>query len=188
MPRRLLKQITARLMPFVEQATGNPWVRRYLPGLADPDLWHLNRRSTARAVAVGMFAGLVPGPLQVVCAAGLSILVRANLPLAAITTLYTNPVTIVPLYLVAWQYGALLVPAAAAQGLATPPPFSWSPAYLGTVIDWMADLGKPLAIGLPLLGLTLALAGWLLVRVLWRCHAVHAWRKRQRGRAQSAPG
>jgi len=184
MPRRLLKQLAHRLQPVVDQVTSHPWVRRYVPGLADPDLWHMNRRSTARAVAVGLFAGLVPGPLQVICAAGLSLVVRANFPLAVITTLYTNPLTIVPLYLVAWNYGALLVPDEAAGAVAAPPPFSWSPGYLGQVLEWMGDLGKPLAIGLPLLAVTLAAAGWILVRLAWRWHVVHAWRQRQRRRAE----
>jgi hypothetical protein len=187
MPRRLLKQFTRRLQPFVDQVTHHPWVRRYVPGLADPDLWHLNRRSTARAVAVGLFAGLVPGPLQVICAVGLSILVRANFPLAAITTLYTNPVTIVPLYLFAWNYGALLVPDAAADAIAPPPAFSWSPAYLGDILQWMGELGKPLAIGLPLLAVTLATLGWIAARLAWRWHVVHEWRSRQRRRAGGGP-
>ena len=50
-------------------------------------------------MAIGLFSGLIPGPVQVLGAVGLSILFRAHFPLAAITTLYTNPVTIVPLYL-----------------------------------------------------------------------------------------
>ncbi len=186
MPRRLIKQLTHRLEPYVEQVTSHPWVLRYAPRLADPDLWHLNRRSTARAVAIGLFAGLVPGPLQVLAAIGLSMLFRANFPLAAITTLYTNPLTIVPLYLLAWQYGGLFLndPATA---MAPPPGFAWSPSYLGDVVDWAGKLGKPLALGLPLLALTLAGVGWIVVRVAWRWHAVHAWRKRQRLRHGARP-
>lgn len=186
MPRRLIKQLTHRLEPYVQEVTSHPWVLRYAPRLADPDLWHLNRRSTARAVAIGLFAGLVPGPLQVLAAIGLSMLFRANFPLAAITTLYTNPLTIVPLYLLAWQYGGLLLndPAAA---MPPPPGFAWSPSYLGDVVDWAGNLGKPLALGLPLLALTLAGVGWIVVRVAWRWHAVHAWRKRQRMRHGARP-
>ena len=36
------------------------------PRLADPVRWHLARRSPARAVAVGLFSGLIPGPFQVI--------------------------------------------------------------------------------------------------------------------------
>jgi hypothetical protein len=61
MPRHLIRQFTARLQPAVDRVTSNPTVRRFAPAIADPDLWHLNRRSTARAVAIGLFCGLIPG-------------------------------------------------------------------------------------------------------------------------------
>lgn len=186
MARRLLKQLTRRLEPWVEEITSHPWVRKYAPRLADPDLWHLNRRSSARAVAVGLFSGLIPGPFQVISAVLLSIGVRANFPLAAITTLYTNPFTIVPLYLVAFEYGSLFVRGAGGGAPAPPPEFVWSPQYLGALAAWMGSLGKPLAIGVLMLACTLALVGWVLVRVGWRLHVVHAWRRRARVRAERA--
>jgi uncharacterized protein len=179
MARTFLRRLTRRLEPYVDQITENPWVRRYAPALTEPDLWHLNRRSSARAVAIGLFSGLIPGPIQVLGAVGLSILFRAHFPLAAITTLYTNPVTIVPLYVVAYQYGELFIPGAKIADL-RPPAFDWSPGYLLEVFHWMGQLGKPLALGLALLALTLAAVGWIAVRVSWRCHTVWAWRRRAR--------
>lgn len=185
MPRHLIRRLTRRLEPFVADITGHPWVRKYAPRLADPDLWHMNRRSTARAVAIGLFSGLVPGPFQVLGSVLLSIALRANFPLAAITTLYTNPFTIVPLYLVAYEYGALFVKDA--EAVPQPPPdFIWSFEYFGGVALWMGQLGKPLALGVLLLALTLALVGWCVVRLGWRCHVVAAWRKRARLRAARA--
>jgi uncharacterized protein (DUF2062 family) len=179
MARHLLRRLTRRLEPYVDEITENPWVRRYAPALTEPDLWHLNRRSSARAVAIGLFSGLIPGPVQVLGAIGLSILFRAHFPLAAITTLYTNPITIVPLYVVAYQYGELFIPGAKVAEL-HPPPFSWSPHYVLEVMQWMGQLGKPLALGLALLALTLAALGWITVRLGWRCHTVWAWRRRAR--------
>lgn len=185
MARHLFRRLTRRLEPFVADITGHPWVKQYAPRLADPDLWHMNRRSTARAVAIGLFSGLVPGPFQVLGSVLLSIALRANFPLAAITTLYTNPFTIVPLYLVAYEYGALFV--GGADALPRPPPdFIWSFEYFGAVAAWMGQLGKPLALGVLLLSLTLALIGWCVVRIGWRCHVVAAWRKRARLRAVRA--
>ena len=46
----------------------------------------------------------------------------------------------------------------------------------------MAELGKPLALGIVLLALTLATVGFVAVRVVWRCHVVAMWRKRARER------
>lgn len=186
MARHLFKQLTRRLEPFVDEITGHPWVKAHAPRLADPDLWHLNRRSTARAVAIGLFSGLVPGPFQVISAVGLSIALRANFPLAAITTLYTNPFTIVPLYLVAYEYGSLFVHASGGAPPVAPPEFALSTDYLAAIAAWMGQLGKPLAVGVLMLALTLALVGWVTVRLGWRCHAVWAWRRRARLRAARA--
>lgn len=183
MARHLFKRLTRRLEPWVAEITGHPWVKTHAPRLADPDLWHLNRRSTARAVAIGLFCGLIPGPLQVIGSVLLSIGLRANFPLAAITTLYTNPFTIVPLYLVAYEYGTLFVRNANGGAPRPPPDFVWSAEYFSTMAGWMASLGKPLVVGVLMLALTLALVGWLVVRVGWRCHAVWAWRRRARVRA-----
>jgi uncharacterized protein (DUF2062 family) len=186
MARHLFRRLTRRWEPFVADITGHRWVRTYAPRLADPDLWHLNRRSTARAVAIGLFSGLIPGPFQVIGSVLLSIGLRANFPLAAITTLYTNPFTIVPLYLVAYEYGALFVHGAAHPMPRPPPDFVWSLDFFGAVAGWMGQLGKPLAVGVLMLGLTLALVGWCVVRLGWRCHTVWAWRRRCRIRAARA--
>ena len=178
MAQNPLRRLTRRLEPYVDRITRHPWVQRYAPRLAEPDLWHRNRRSSARAVAIGLFSGLIPGPFQVIGSVGLSILFRAHFPLAAITTLYTNPVTIVPLYVVAYQYGGLFIPGD--NPPLHPPAFVWSPEYIMQLIHWMGQLGKPLALGLALLALTLAALGWITVRLSWRCHTVWAWRRRAR--------
>lgn len=183
MPRRLLKGVTARLAPAIDQVTSHPFVRRYLPALADPDLWHLNRRSVARAVALGLFCGLIPGPVQALAALGACLWLRANVPLAIVTTFYTNPFTIVPLYVIAYEYGRLLFPDAPASAGWTLPPSAGVAQWFPALLQWMASLGKPLAVGLVLLAFTLAGAGWTAVRVGWRCHVVHAWRRRVRARS-----
>ena len=96
---------------FRKYLPSHAWIRgrRYLGPframLDHPNLWHLNRRSVAGGVAIGVFAGLIPGPVQMLCAALLAIPVRVNLPVAMATTLYTNPFTIGPLYLIAYAIG-----------------------------------------------------------------------------------
>jgi uncharacterized protein (DUF2062 family) len=178
MPRHLIRRFTARLQPAVDRITSNPTVRRLAPAIADPDLWHLNRRSTARAVAIGLFCGLIPGPLQALAAIALCLAVRANFPLAVITTLYTNPLTIVPLYLVAYEIGRVFVTGADSALPDLPPLHQGLGEYLPALGGWMAGLGAPLALGLVLLASTLALLGWVAVRLGWRWHVVRAWQRR----------
>ncbi|HVE48939.1 MAG TPA: DUF2062 domain-containing protein, partial [Casimicrobiaceae bacterium] len=182
MARALLRRLTRRLEPYVDQITEHPWIRRYAPALAAPDLWHLNRRSSARAVAIGLFAGLIPGPLQVLGAVGLSIALRAYFPLAAITTLYTNPLTIVPLYLIAYQYGGLFIAGDQNISALSPPEFWFSSAYLAELWTWMVGLGKPLALGLFLLSTTLAVIGYAVVNFAWRWQTAWQWQRRSKRR------
>jgi len=150
--------------------------------LTHPNLWHLNRRSVPGAVAIGLFAGLVPGPVQMLAALLLAAPLRKNVPVAMLVTLYTNPLTIVPLYLVAFEYGNWLL--GRPLGLAAVQPFdmNWSD-WLGSLhglFQWSLAMGKPLALGLVALALTLALAGYFAVSLGWRAYVVLAWRKRKK--------
>lgn len=86
-----MRKLFRRLLPDHRSVSENRWLRPFASTLLHPRLWHLNRHSAAGAVAVGMFCGLVPGPFQMPSAALFCVLFRVNLPLALITTLYSNP-------------------------------------------------------------------------------------------------
>jgi len=155
------------------------------PLLQHHNLWHLNRRSVSGGVAAGAFAGLIPGPLQMIGAALLAVIFRVNLPVAMFSTLYSNPFTIIPLYLVAFNIGTLVT--GEPNGISQLPPalengdiLNW----LSGLMDWMAKLGKPLIVGLPLLGALLAAASYVAVRSLWRLYIVGQWHKRSRNRSR----
>jgi hypothetical protein len=152
--------------------------------LHHPNLWHLNRESVAGGVAIGLFAGLVPGPLQMLTAALLAVPLHRNLPVALVTTFYTNPLTIVPLYLLAYEYGALLLGAGGQARIARPPDLDWTQlaASVHTLVHWSLSLGKPLAVGLVALACTLAALGYFSVHLAWRCYVVLAWRARRHAR------
>jgi uncharacterized protein (DUF2062 family) len=154
--------------------------------LQHPNLWHLNRHSVAGGVAVGLFAGLVPGPFQMLTAAILAVPLRVNLPVALATTLYTNPLTIGPLYVIAYWIGTLFVPGEGAP-FSHPPGLDWSNlgAWLRASFEWMLSLGKPLAVGLVVLAVGLAIAGYVVVQLAWRAQVMIAWRRRKARRAGS---
>jgi uncharacterized protein (DUF2062 family) len=178
-PRKFFR----KYLPEAERVRSSRMARAFGGWLDHPNLWHLNRRSVAGAVAIGLFAGLVPGPLQMLTALLLAVPLRRNLPVALLVTLYTNPFTIVPLYLIAFAYGRLILPGEQA-GKVEPFHMDWgdiggSMERLGA---WMAGLGMPLLVGIPALGLTLAVLGYLVVDLLWRAHVVLSWRARRRRR------
>jgi uncharacterized protein (DUF2062 family) len=54
------------------------------------------------------------------------------------------------------------------------------------MVDWSREMGKPLAVGLVTLALSLAALGWVTVHLAWRAWVTHAWRKR-RARRRKAP-
>jgi uncharacterized protein (DUF2062 family) len=156
--------------------------------LLQPRLWHLNRRTAAAGVAIGMFCGLIPGPFQMLGAALVCLVWRANLPLALATTLYTNPFTIVPLYALAFGIGRAMVGSDAAfimpPGQGEQTFIEWSHALL----QWLSGLGEPLAIGLIVLAVVLAVLGYALVSLLWRLHVLRALKRRRERCTQNRLG
>lgn len=161
------------------------WLQPFGKRLHHHNLWHLHRRSVAGGVAVGMFCGLIPGPLQMISAAIVSVLFRVNLPVAVLTTLYTNPLTLVPIYAVAYKLGAFALDqnGSLSSGQLTMPDLSWN-NWLPVMLDWLISLGKPFAVGLLLLAIILAIAGYFAVRVLWYVMVVWEWRRRAARRAK----
>jgi len=185
MPR--MRKHLRKFLPDHEAVRGNRWLAPFQSTLLHPRLWHLNRHSAAGAVATGLFCGLIPGPFQMLGAAVGALVFRVNLPLALLTTLYTNPLTIVPLYVAAFALGKFslgIVGADPGGHFVAPPEYGDAGlhAWIGALIDWTAQLGKPLAIGLVLLASLLAVVGYFATRFAWRLHLVHAWRQRARRR------
>lgn len=174
--RRKLRKI----LPDHEAIRSNRWLAPFENSLLHPRLWHINRRSAAGAVAVGMFCGLIPGPFQMLGAAICAAIFRVNLPLAMVTTFYTNPVTIVPLYIVAFAIGQWALPGEHHQFVAPPEPGEDGLiAWMHALIDWMAGLGTPLALGLVLLASGLAVASYFAIRLAWRIYLIRAWHQRR---------
>ena len=181
-----------KYLPDPAAVSENRWLAPFRTTLLHPRLWHLNRHSAAGAIAAGLFCGLIPGPFQMLGAALCAVIFRINLPLALLTTLYTNPFTIVPLYIIAFALGqGSLAVFGHAHRIFVPPPDYGAPgsenllAWIGALIDWMIQLGLPLALGLLLLASLLALLGYFVTRLGWRLWLVRAWRLRRHHRRET---
>ncbi|MGH8686246.1 MAG: DUF2062 domain-containing protein [Burkholderiales bacterium] len=183
MPPRFLR----RWVPDADQVRRQRWLGAFGRLLERPNLWSLNRDSVAGAVAIGLFAGLVPGPLQMLTAALIAIPLRRNLPVALAVTLYTNPFTIVPIYALAYAYGSLLLGRGLAWHDVEPFEVDWGHLVDSTLrlANWAIALGKPLAVGLVALALTLAVLGYFIVQLGWRVSVRLAWRARRKRREQA---
>jgi uncharacterized protein (DUF2062 family) len=186
MPRKLFR----KYLPDHETIRQHRYVACFGPRLQHPNLWCLHRRSVAGGVAAGMFAGLVPGsnPVQFLVASLLAIGFRVNLPIACFVTLYSNPFTVLPLYFAAFKIGqlALLRSDSDLPSIALALEGKGFREWLPAALDWLAGVGYPLLVGLPLLAIILAIAGYLAVDWGWRLHVMIEWRRRQLRRAQQA--
>ena len=105
MPRRLIR----RYMPDPSSIREHKSLRFLGTLLHDPNLWHLNRHSVARAMAVGLFAAFIPIPMQMLLAAALAVSVRGNMPIAVSLVWLTNPITMPPVFFCTYQLGAWLM-------------------------------------------------------------------------------
>lgn len=184
-----MKRILRQWLPDSHSIGRNRWLKPFSGRLLHPRLWHLNRHSVAGGVAVGLFCGLIPGPFQMLGAALAAVLWRVNLPLALAVTLYSNPFTIIPLYLAAWALGNWVLQLSG-HGIAGAAVFREAPSLDGynlmewgaALAQWAMSLGEPLALGLVLLATLLATGGYSLTRAAWRWHLLRSWRRRARHR------
>ena len=172
-------------LPSAEKLEQQPGLRWLAPLLRRPALWHLSRRRVAIGAAIGVFCGLLIPLAQIAGAAVLALLLRANLPVAALATLISNPLTIAPILVLAYKTGAAVlgepVPPGAAEELAQAVEEPQQPA--GTEPGWVeraAAIGAPLVVGLVIFATSGAVLAWGLVHVGWTLAVLLRRRRRLR--------
>lgn len=180
MPRKLLR----RYLPDQDTITRYDITRRFTPFLKRAELWTIKRNLIAGGLAVGLFCGMIPGPLQMLAALSLAIVLRVNLPVAVMGTFFTNPLTILPLYLLAFMIGQWCIGDAGASTMPAFPVTDWNQPGLALSAwsEWTLGFGQPLALGLLILACMLGISGYALVQVGWRLNVLHALRRRRYNR------
>ncbi|MBF8781278.1 DUF2062 domain-containing protein [Pseudomonas fulva] len=175
MPRRIFK----RYMPDPNSIREHKSLRFLGKLLHDPNLWHLNRHSVARAMGVGLFAALIPMPMQMLLAASLAIPVRANLPIAISLVWLTNPLTMPPVFFVTYMTGAWL--------MQVPPRTLPEELTLDWITGQLSTLWQPFLLGSVVCGVVLGILGYCLTMLYWRWWVGRQWRRRKsRGSAAHA--
>jgi uncharacterized protein (DUF2062 family) len=171
MPRKFIK----RYLPGHQQICAHKHLRVFGSLLHDPNLWHLNRRSVAGAFAVGLFTAFIPVPGHMAIAGAGAIAARVNLPIAVALVWVTNPVTIPPLFYLAYKLGARL--------LDMPPHAFHFEMSLAWLTNELAAIWQPFLFGCLVLGTVSAALGYLMVRTVWRISVLRSWRLRKRRRS-----
>ncbi|MCW5954531.1 MAG: DUF2062 domain-containing protein, partial [Propionibacteriaceae bacterium] len=177
--RRFALRQFRRYLPTRDQLLRQRLLRPFASLLGQTHLWHFNRRAVAAGLAIGLFFGLLAPVAQIFLAAGTAILLRANLPVAALATLVTNPLTTPPLYLAAYHLGGWLL-----QRSSSPAGFPWRSSDLGWwagIMQWAGTVGPAVGVGLAVIAVTSSAMGYLIVHVAWRV-AIQIRRRRRRMR------
>ncbi len=133
-------------------------------------LWHLNRNSSAAAVFIGVFVAFLPIPSQMIVAAVLALMFRANLPLAVALVWITNPLTMVPMFYGTYQLGSFL--------LDIQTPIELAPS-IESFVNNIALIWKPLLLGSVTCGTFFGSIAYGVTRISWRIMVVRKWHKRK---------
>lgn len=174
-------------LPTRQALEDNRWLKPLARWLGHPALWRWSRRGVALGVALGVFFGLIIPLAQIPAAAVAAIVLRANLPVAAASTLITNPVTFGPIYYAAWRLGAWIT------GEEHLPHIDKLHAEATDHHDdeeqslWqrITALGKPLLVGLSTLAVVCGALTYLIVSLIWRWRVL--LRRRRKRRRPSDP-
>ncbi|MGB5324042.1 MAG: DUF2062 domain-containing protein [Pseudomonadales bacterium] len=159
-----------RLSP-AKQFAPKPYCKlsRQQAGDAARALVRWNRRSVARAVLIGLFIVPLPIPSQMLLAALLASLLRANLPLAVSLVWISNPLTILPIAWVCTVLGCAL--------LNQDPAWLFSLQFNG-MADALQQIWQPLLLGALCCGFLLGVAGYYITNWYWRSAVIRRWRQR----------
>jgi uncharacterized protein (DUF2062 family) len=167
-----------RNMPTREQMEGNRFIRPFAGRVLRSELWRFTRRSVPRGVALGLLVGIIVPFAQILFAALLSAPVRANVPLAALTTFVTNPFTTPLIWAAAYWVGSLLLRLDAAT-LVAPVNTAMKRTDLQEALVWLTQTGIEIAFGLVVIAVVSAALAYLASVWTWRWMTARKWSRRR---------
>src|SRR5690554_1596752 len=168
MPKKFIK----RYLPSRERVNSIESLRFLGDIRNEPNLWHINRHSVARAFLIGIFLAFIPMPFQMLAAAFGALMINANLPLSVALVWISNPLTMPPLFYFNYRVGAALL--------------DWPVTTFEFHLSWqwiserIVDIGVPLYVGSVAVATVLACLSYLLIQYLWRRKVRTDWRMRRR--------
>jgi len=129
------------------------------PLLDRPWLWHVNRSSISKGLAIGMFFGFLLPLGQGLVAGVVAMGLRANLPAAVLATFVSNPLTTPAILIAAYHAGLAVL-----REPAAPPALAEDTGW----IEKIGAMGEPLLVGLALLAVAAAALTYFGVQLAWR--------------------
>lgn len=130
----------------------------------------MQRRSITSAFGVGLAICFIPLPVHIPLAFMLAMLLRLNVPTLIGTVFIVNPLTVVPIYYLAYLTGR------AALGQ-SPGNFRFELSW-----DWLqhglGPVWQPFLLGCLICGVVFGLVGWLVLDRIWQSRVREKYRTR----------
>ena len=158
-----------RFIPSPEQIKTNKVLKLLGPVMDNPNLWHLNRRSVSKAFTIGLFITYIPFLGHMFLAALCAVIFRANLPISVALVWVVNPLTMIPMFGLAYIVGAMLLGQ------------SWDGLDFSSLAV-LQEMWQPFVLGCFVCGAFLAVLGNIAVRVFWRMRVVKKWQAKNKRR------
>ncbi|MFT5505539.1 MAG: hypothetical protein ACI845_003213 [Gammaproteobacteria bacterium] len=156
------KKLFKKYIPHSDVITGNRWIKKLGPRLQEPSLWHINRRSCAGGLAVGLFFAFVPMPFQMLLAAVAAIIFKVNILIAVPVVWISNPITMPVIFYFCYRLGAEILQIEVGE-------FHFELSW-----QWLANglgaIWQPFLLGCLVASVVSSFLGFVLVRVMWRYH------------------
>lgn len=154
-------------VPDRDQLERNRFIRPFAHRVLRSDLWRFNRRSVPRGVALGLFMAILIPFAHSFVAALTAVFVRANVPVAIVTTFTSNPITWVIIYPAAYEIGRFLLHIDAMTGI-QPISGTMQTTQTDHLLQQLTGAGLDTALGLFVLASVLATLGYFIAGLVWR--------------------
>jgi uncharacterized protein len=175
MPLALLK----RVCPTQRSVQGHWFLRLFGARVADPRLWKWCRRGVTAAFGAGLAICFIPLPVHFIVATLVALTWRINIPVIYTTILIINPLTVVPVYYLAYRLGAMLLNSA-------PHRFAFHMSW-----DWLehglGPMWEPFLLGCLVCGVVGGVLGYVVIELIWRWRAGVRYRNRHLGAPRPDP-
>ena len=155
-----------RRMPTRAGMERNKYLKPIAHRFLRSELWRFTRRSVPRGVALGMLAAFLIPVGQIFAAVFLALPVRANVPIAALTTFITNPLTYPFWIAAANQTGKFVLQIDAMT--AGQPINTHMQSEFGQWLSWLGREAGVTAFGFLLFAIFFAALGYLVSSFGWR--------------------
>jgi uncharacterized protein (DUF2062 family) len=165
----MFKRVLQQYLPDHQKIREHKYLQLFGERLHDPNLWHLNRRSVAGAMGLGVFIAFLPLPIHILLATVAAIGLRLNLPVILITIFINNPITIPPFFYFTYKVGTWL--------LNTPPHEFTIQLSLHWLLNETGAIWAPLLVGSLGVGTLLGIIVYAAVHLGWRCYVIRRRRK-----------